>query len=164
MKATLIDAVLDWQRQRVDFEPDGSLRDIYIQGATVEDWRTVVTLILEGGYRARLQCGGVAMPMPSAFETLFGDPLTKDDCFYMSFTVGDVLLDCHFFDPTEIEFSFWPAEVTERSLHDLLAFMIDVGDAVGKPVIMTCENVPAFPIYTFDPGGPPSSRRLVWRG
>lgn len=124
----------------------------------------MVTLILEGGYRARLRCGGVAMPMPSACEALFGDPLTKDDCFSMSFTVGDLVLDCHFFDPAEIEFSFWPDEVTEGSLRDLLAFLIDVGDAAGKPAILTHENGPQAPIFRYDPGEPQQRRRLRWRG
>ncbi len=153
-----IDAALDWSRQKVDFEPDGSLRDIYIQDATVEDWRVVVVRILDSGYRAELQLHGAAVPMPTEFEAVFGGEFDENDRYFMSFTVGDIALDCHFFTLTEIEFSFAPNDVTKTSLRHLLAFMIDLGEATKKPVIMTPENYPQSPIYRYDN----SDHRLTW--
>jgi len=44
VKQRLIQSVLDWSSQKADFEPDGSLRDIYIQNATIEDWKLVVAV------------------------------------------------------------------------------------------------------------------------
>ncbi len=146
MNETLIGVVLNWSSQKADFERDGSLRDIYVQDATVEDWKLVVARILDGNYRARLQHGGAEVPLPTDFEAVFAE----NDRHFMSFTVGDIVLDCHFFTPTEIEFSFAPNDVTETSLRDLLAFMIDVGEAIRKPVIMTPENYPQSPIFRYD--------------
>jgi len=160
----LVDAAVDWHHQRVDFEPDGSLRDIYVQAVAVEDWQRVVAMIVAGGYRARLLCGSAEVPMPSAFEAVFDRKLDGVEVYSMSFSVGGVALDCHFFDSTEIEFSFWPDEVTEGSLRDLLAFLIDVGDAAGKPAILTHENGPQAPIFRYDPGASSQGGRLRWRG
>lgn len=154
MNTTLIDAVLDWPAQKADFERDGSLRDIYVQDATVRDWKLVVTRILDGTYNARLQRGGAEVPLPTVFEAVFDG----NDRHFMNFTVGDIVLDCHFFTPTEIEFSFAPDDVTETSVRHLLAFMIDVGEAIRKPVIMTPENWPQLPIFRYDS----NEHRLRW--
>ena len=158
MHDTLIGAALDWPRQKADFEPDGSLRDIYVQDASVEDWQAVVTRILGGNYRARLQRGGADVPIPTVFEAVFAGELDGGDRHFMSFTVGDIVLDCHFFSPNEIEFSFAPNDVTAASLRDLLALMIDIGETTKKSVIMTPENGPEFPIFSYDS----SEHRLRW--
>ncbi len=146
MSETLIGVAVDWPRQKADFERDGMLRDIYVQHATVEDWKRVVARILNGNHRARLQRVGAEVPMPSDFEALF----EGTDRHVLSFTVGDIVIDLYFFSPTEIEFAFAPEDVTETSLRDLLAFMIDVGEATKKPVIMTLENSPELPIFRYD--------------
>ncbi len=155
---TLIAAVLDWPSQKADFAADGSLRDIYVRDATVEDWKIIVTRILDGDYRAELQHGGSVIPMPLDFEAVFGGRLDGNERHFLSFSVGDVVLTCHFFAPTEIEFSFGPDAVTETSLRDLLAFMIDVGEATKKSVVMTPENIPESPIFRYDS----SEHQLRW--
>lgn len=147
MKETLILGALDWSTQKADFVADGSLRDIYIQNATIEDWKIVVAQILDGEHAARLD--RVAMTIPADFEALF-DGSEGDGAHLMSFTVGTVVLTCHFFTPTEIEFSFAPNDVTESALRNLLGFMIDVGDSTKKPVLMTPENCPESPIFRYD--------------
>ena len=148
MKERLIDAVLDWPSQARDFERDGSLRDFYVQEATVDDWRVVVAQVLDGDYCARLELDGVAVQMPDAFETVFGGE-DGSRRYFMTFTVGDVVVDCHFFIKTEIEFSFEPTSVTALSLRALLRFMIDVGEATRKSVIMSPENCPESPLFRY---------------
>ncbi len=150
----LIRAALNWSEQRADFVADGSLRDIYIQNTTLDDWKVVVANIQSGDYRARIQRGGIAATMPNSFESLF----EANDRPFMTFSVGGVGLDCHFFTPTEIEFSFGPEEVTEESLQGLLAFMIELGDVTTKPVIMTPENCPESPIFRYAP----NQHQLRW--
>jgi hypothetical protein len=150
VKDSLINAVVDWPNQRTDFEYDGSLRDIYIQNASLADWMVVVARIVAGDHHARFQRGGVTVPVPI---DLFGEPLDL-----MTFSVGNVVLDCHFFMPTEVEFSFGPASITQAEFRDLLGFMIDIGDATSKSVIMTPENMPQLPIVTYAA----TEGRLVW--
>lgn len=109
MKERLIQSALDWPSQKADFEPDGSLRDIYVQNATIDDWKRVVALIMDGSLGARLERGGASVAVPSRFERLFD----QNEGHLMSFTVGGALLTCQFFTPTEIEFSVDPNDVTE---------------------------------------------------
>ncbi len=89
--ADLIDEALDWPSQRAN---------IYIRDATVEDWRAVVARVLDGGYQARLCRDGADVPMPAHFEPVFGGD------HVMSLVVGDMVVSCYFFRPSEIELSF----------------------------------------------------------
>lgn len=157
-----VHAVVDWRRQKSDFEPDGSLRDIYVQGTTLEDWRVVFPLIVDGNFQARLERSGAVVAVPSAFESLFDG----NDRYLLTFSIGGVGLDCHFFGPEEIEFSFAPNSVTENALQGLLQFMVDIGDVTKKRVVMSPENGPAVPIFSYEPNEsdlrwiPPIDRRL----
>jgi hypothetical protein len=146
VREELIEAVMDWPRQKADFEPDcGTLIDMYVQNATVEDWRIVLQRIFELDPRARLDHGGVAAAVPANFNSIFEFPK-----YTLSFTIGGVALTCHFFTATEIEFSFRPEDVSQSALNQLLAFMLDVGDATKKSVIMTPENCLEVPLFRYD--------------
>ena len=147
-------AALDWKTQRRDFEPDGSLRDIYVRDTTVDDWKVVIALILDGNYQARLVRSGAVVPVPDDFDTLF----EADDRHLLSFSIAEVILDCHFFETAAIEFSFAPNDVTEARLQSLLAFMVDIGEAMRKPVNMTPENCPDETIFRYEP----DERQLSW--
>jgi hypothetical protein len=150
MKEQLIRGAMNWPKQKQDFVHDGTLRDIYVQHTTTGDWRVVVAMIFGGDYRARLDRAGVAVTMPTNVESLFAET-EESELHHLDFEVGGVALQCHFFMPDEIELSFWPEAVTEAALHDLLAFMIDIGDATKKAVIMTPENWRQSPIFKYDP-------------
>jgi hypothetical protein len=147
----VVRAVLDWPRQKADFEADGSLRDIYVEGATLADWRLFVDLALARPGARLTRAGGIA-PMPAEAESLFGN------AYAMSFEVSSVVLDCYFFTLTEIEVSFGPEAVTEHALRELLAFMVELGHATNKLVIMTPENWRQSPIFTYSA----AEQRLAW--
>ena len=154
MKETLIRDALDWSTQKSEFETDETLRDIYVRDTTVDDWRIVLRRILDGAYHAGLERAGVAVPLPENIESLF----EEDHRHLLQVSINRVALSCHFFTPTEIEFSFSPEGITEAALKDLLAFMIDIGDAAKKPVMMTPENCPESPIFTYEP----NQNQLRW--
>lgn len=94
----------------------------------------------------RFQRGGLDVAIPSNIDSAFD----AEDRPLMHFTVSGVVLQCHFFTAAVIEFSFDPEQVTEETLRDLLAFMVDLGDATSKAVIMTPENCPESPIFRYD--------------
>jgi hypothetical protein len=142
----LIQAALNWAAQKADFAPDGSLRDICVENASLEDWKLVVAQIFDRDYGARLERRGVVVAVPEDFDSLFDLNLGHR----LSFTVGGVSFFCHFFAPTEIELSFAPEQVSKTALRDLLAFMIDLGDATKKLVVMTPENCREGPIFRYD--------------
>src|SRR5688500_4385275 len=41
---------IDWERQRQAFDPDGSLRDLYVLDTTIDDWRAVIEHLESGPY------------------------------------------------------------------------------------------------------------------
>jgi hypothetical protein len=146
--------VLDWKIQSGDFERDGSLRDIYVQSTTLDDWKALLGLLPKRNYPARLLRSGVAVAVPADVRSLFDGA----DRPLLTFLIANIELDCHFFTPGEIELSFAPDGMTEATLRALLAFMIDIGEATGKAVLMTPENAPETPIFTYE------QRQLTWTG
>jgi hypothetical protein len=82
--------VLNWNLQKADFDPDGSLRDIYVLGTTIDDWKTVLALILRGPFEGKLLGDGVAQAVPSEIGSLFG---TTNNL--LLFSVHGLELACH---------------------------------------------------------------------
>src|SRR5262245_43215278 len=119
--------VLNWSVQKADFEPDGSLRDIYVLGTTIDDWKKVLTLIFKESFEAKLFHDEEAQSVPSEIESLFGTTSNV-----LRFSIHGVQLACHFFTVNEIEFDFVPNSLHEESLLHLLEFMVAVGSATAK--------------------------------
>jgi len=115
----------------------------------VADWKLAVAHILEGDYRARLECGGVAIP--SEMETAFaehprystvggvglehelqlvvdrrGDGATIAELGDHRAVLRAVLV-CHFLSLDEIELSFEPHQLSETGSGALLFLMYRAG-------------------------------------
>src|SRR5436305_1204563 len=118
--------VLNWSLQKTDFEPDGSLRDVYVLGTTIDDWKNAISFILRGPFEAKLLRDEVAQTVPAEIESLFGTTSNL-----LRFAVHGVELACHFFTVEEIEFDFVPNALTEESLFHVLEFMVSIGDATA---------------------------------
>ncbi len=138
--------VLRWNTQREDFEADGSLRDISVLDTTVNDWRMVLTRLLEPPYRARLERAGATIAVPVDVAPLFA---TGE--FTLRVTAGTVELVGHFFSTTEIELDFVRNDLTEAKLETLLELMVALGTATQKRVVMTPEGQIERPTFSFDP-------------
>jgi hypothetical protein len=144
-------AVLRWPTSKVDFEADGSLRDIYVLDTTLDDWSKVLAFVAAKPFDASLTCEGHQVELPWEPRRLF-PTIERALRHLLSLRVGDVELCCHFFIEEEIEFDFWPNGMTEDKLGALLSFMCDLGALTGKTVILTPENYQARPIFRYDPG------------
>jgi hypothetical protein len=151
-----IDGCIDWSLQAEDFAWDGSLRDIYVQETSLEDWQRVLRLIQQGPYAAEFFAEDSPQPFPDDVHVLFRDPSTRPGRLW--FSVGGVHLACHFFRPEEIEFDLDPREVTEATLPGLLRFMADLGDATGHTVVLTPENCREAPVFRYDA----ALRQMAW--
>jgi hypothetical protein len=143
----------NWPVQKQDFEPDGSLRDIYVVGTTADDWNKFVRHIASGPYRAKFTMNGAPRPIPPIVDELFGTAQGL-----LTFWVGTVALACHFFAVEEIELDFIPNGVGERELRLLLTFIADIGDLTGKVVVLTPENCREEPIFRYSP----STAKVEW--
>jgi hypothetical protein len=154
MADDLVASVLDWTQQARDFRHDGTLRDIMITDTTVEDWRRVLDLILGFDAAAKYDRGGEVQALPRDVARIFTDEIRS----YFSFTILDVAMDCHFFTPDEIEFSFQPREIAEPSLAKMLQFLVELGDLTQKTAIIAYENLYEVPIFRYIR----NPRRLEW--
>ena len=122
---------------------DGGLRDIYVLGTSLEDWRRFVALAVSYPY----EYDGEPGSLPDV-ESVLRD----DQSHLLSIGVGNVRLNCHFFIDSEIEIDIDPAEIESAANHDaVLNFLERLGRTLGKPVIITPENEIQTPIVSFDP-------------
>ena len=158
---------IEWDAVAHEFEWDGSLRDIYVRGATVADWQTVLDTVRVRYSPLTFVAGGTPAVLPARAADVF--PLWSGDAPpVLGFSVGGVQLVCHFFTTDEIEFDLDPREVTgPERLGSVLAFLGDLARLTGKGAVLTPENVADEPIFRADPATgsvkyvPPPSRPAV---
>jgi hypothetical protein len=61
-------------------------------------------------------------------------------------------MDCHFFTPDEIEFSFYTREVVGQPQFEAVCeFMRLVGRTLAKPVVVSYESAPSYAFLRYDP-------------
>jgi hypothetical protein len=140
---------LNWDRIKHDFSCDGSLRDIYVTPANIDDWRSFYCLLLRHS-EGEFLINGSRTAAPKTVDEVFSSrsfngPLIK-------VRVGHAWLITHFFSRGEIEMSFNPNDVaSESDFAALLQFIRSVGDTLLKPVLITPENLPEHPIVSYSP-------------
>jgi hypothetical protein len=147
-------SMIPWDKCKDDFRPDGSLRDIYIAPAALDDWLLVYP-ILRDYPGAEYSMDGVVQASP---DTQVGNPMLR-------LNLGHILIVFHFFSEYEIECDFVPKEITSQAdLDALLAFVRKLGDVTHKRVRITPENLPTQPAITYDPEDRSFSSHRVQEG
>jgi hypothetical protein len=131
---------MDWQRIAGDFEPDGSLRDIYVFDTALSDWQRVLDALRTWEPSPNLTTGGRPAALPDDVADIFAQSRQQRTC--LAVIVSGVLINCYFFHQHEIEFDLDPREVAgPEQLAGLRLFMSLLGQAARKPVVMTIENM-----------------------
>jgi hypothetical protein len=145
--ASLPVTMISWDTCKDDFRWDGSLRDIYIRPASLDDWRTIYPF-LRSQSEIEYSTESGASVVPEVIEASFFENSRPT----LRFRVGGILVVFHFFTPDEIECDIDPREVTCQSdLDSLLAFLRQLGELTRKRAVMTPENLPDEPIISYDP-------------
>jgi hypothetical protein len=138
-----------WAFCKRNFEPDGALRDIYVHGTTIADWRSLFD-VLHDQFSLRYSVDGEAFPFPMVVDEVFAIRETANPL--LTFDIGGVVVACHFFVDSEIEFDISPREITSQAkLDDLLGFVQLVGKTLGKTVSLCYENDDQHPFITYEP-------------
>ena len=130
------------------FEPDGSLRDIYIQDVSLSDWDELIDFLNKN------------------FNLTFGDKNKIDKDYVLKYlqqtnrqnacqplfiNLEHIKVHCYFFHPEEIEFDIDPKEINSITDFELIeTFMVSISKALGLQVTMTEENSPKFPLFKVD--------------
>ncbi len=137
-----------WDQVRSDLVWDGSWRDIYIKGTTLEDWNQLLSVV-RGTTQYQYWVDGELTPLPTVATNIFS---TQRHVKLLSIWVGGVQLNCHFFAEGEIELDLDPRQVTsEESFDALRQFMEQLAIALQRSILLTPENLGEHPIAKYEP-------------
>jgi hypothetical protein len=143
---------MKWPQIAPDFKPDGSLRDINVVATSLSDWQNVLDSVRGFEPSPTYSVNGVPTELPSRVEEAFKSRSVASP--RLSLSLGTITLNCHFFQESDIEFDFDPAEVHGQDQLDALAsFMRRLGKVTGKVVVLTPENAMEIPILRYSPDG-----------
>lgn len=140
----------DWKNIRGYFYPDGSLRDIYVLGTSINDWEALIDFLNEN-YKITYTNGYSVEP---AIDKYYALRQLKGNLPNNIYKMARIWLDehlelsIHFFITEVIEFDVDPKEV--KSLDDFIKieeFMINVSKLLKTEVLMTGEDEADSPFF-----------------
>jgi len=139
-----------WKQAKQDFEPDGALRDIYVQRTNLGDWEELLVFLKENSPELKFWIGQQLNPIPASAAAIFERNLIERSLLQVDWS--GVHLNCHFFSEVEIEFDFDPREIaTAQTFEQLITFIKQLGQALRREVIVTYENLKEATFLRFDP-------------
>lgn len=123
------------------YHEDGSLRDIYIRNVTLDDWRRWIDYInsnhqVEFKIGSTLQGNRIDLDLVTAY---WKD--AEQEGLSASINLGDIIVNCFFFDKYEIENDITPKEIKLLEDHEkLLEYLKSISILLGMRVELTEEN------------------------
>ncbi|MGW8570608.1 hypothetical protein [Streptomyces niveus] len=145
-------ADLLWDDVSCFFDPDlmGSLPDVRVPGASVEDWQSVLDLVVERGWKCQYSEGEAVLPMPRA-EVVLARPADAECPNLRVWPVAGVLAIFRFYADDEIDFDVNLRELQGQERLDVFCgFLREIGRHLGKPVLTDPESDPGHPVLGFD--------------
>lgn len=145
-------ADLGWDDVSCFFDPDlmGSLPDLRVPDASVEDWQAVIDLVEARGWRCQYSEGETVLPVPRA-ETVLARPADAECPNLRVWPTADVLAIFRFYDADEIDFDVDLRELQGQERLDVFCdFLREIGRCLGKPVLMDPEGAYGHPVLGFD--------------
>lgn len=132
----------EWEAAKWIFEPEGALRDVYIDDIGLPEWFTVIDF-LNQSYPLRFIVDEVEKKLIDVdyVRRYLEQENLEMSCPSASIKVGNLHINCHFFDTDEIEFDIDPNEVKcVEDYKDLKRFLWEMSLLTGKSLILTFEN------------------------
>ncbi|MEB8339543.1 hypothetical protein [Streptomyces endophyticus] len=145
-------ADLLWDDVSCFFDPDlmGSLPDVRVPGASVEDWQSVLDLAVERGWKCQYSEGETVFSVPRA-EAVLARPADAECPNLRVWPVAGVLAIFRFYADDEIDFDVNLRELQGQERLDVFCgFLRDIGRHLGKPVLMDPESDSGHPVLGFD--------------
>ncbi len=154
--ALSLSSTMDRSQIAPDFTPDGSLRDIYILGTSIDDW-ALVWNVLTASDRLAFDVDGIASTPPADVREAFA--LHASHSVTACYRLGKQRLNCHFFVEEEVEFDLDPRDVDGPVEAERLGqFLVVLGRTTSKEVRLTAENEPEAVIARYSP----TSDSVIW--
>ncbi|MFJ4717414.1 hypothetical protein [Streptomyces sp. NPDC088785] len=145
-------ADLLWEDVKCLFDPDvmGSLPDLRVPEASVEDWQRVLDLVVEKGWRCRYFEGDTALAVPRA-EAVLGRPADAECPDLRVWPSPEILAIFRFHAADEVDFDVDLRELQGQHRLDVFCgFLREIGRRLGKPVLMDPEGDDGRPVLGFD--------------
>lgn len=128
----------------------GSLPDVRVPGASVEDWQAVLDLISASGWKCQYSEGEVVMPVPRA-ETVLSRSADAECPNLRVWPAAEVLAIFRFHAAEEIDFDVDLRELQGQQRLDVFCgFLRAIGRRLAKPVLMDPEGDCGHPVLGFD--------------
>ena len=137
-----------WNDIQWIFEPDGSLRDIYVQDISLREWEKLIDHLnanfnLTYSDQDRIDKKYVL----EYLQDTSGEMESKS----LTIHLGQIKVNCYFFLSEQIEFDIDPKEVNSiNDFEQIEKFMISISDILQEQVTLTEENSPEFPLFKVD--------------
>lgn len=144
----------NWEEIKWIFEPDGALRDIYIDKVNIEDWKTIIDF-LNDNYSIKFGPTGKnkiinKIDKEYVSELLIGEN-SEMECRTASIIIDQIIINTHFFWNEQIEFDVEPHEIKSYlDYNKVIDFMSKISSLINKQVILTGENQIEFPLIKVD--------------
>jgi len=118
---------------------DGTLRDVYVDKTTLEDWNNFLAATKASSYTLTYFDGDKEVDLPEQAAAIFSD---KPDLKLLTIGTGKFIFNCHFFVSTQIEFDLNPVDfVASKDNKVIYDFMQFVALATKKTVRLTPEGM-----------------------
>jgi len=137
-----------WDDIKWIFEPDGSLRDIYIQDVVIRDWEKLIDFL---NITFDLKFGDNNKIDKEYVIRYLGDKTGKMECKSLSIDINGITIKCYFFLSDQIEFDIDPNEIKSLEHFEAIeSFMTSISKTLHNQVTLTDENTPKFPLIKID--------------
>lgn len=137
-----------WNDIKWIFEPDGSLRDIYVQDISLRDWEKLIDHL---NSNFNLTYSDTDKIDKEYVLEYLRDTSGEMESKSLTIHLGQIKVNCHFFLSEQIEFDIDPKEVKSLSdFEQIEKFMISISEIIQEQITLTGENSPEFPLFKVD--------------
>ncbi|WP_280863683.1 hypothetical protein [Streptomyces sp. SAI-144] len=128
----------------------GSLPEVRVPNASVEDWQEVLDLVAEEGWKCQYSEGETVLPMPRA-EAVLSRPADAECPHLRVWPTAAVLAIFRFRADDEVDFDVDLRELQGQDRLDVFCGSLrKIGRRLGKPVLMDPEGDYGCPALGFD--------------
>jgi len=140
----------NWNDINWIFEPDGSLRDIYVQDVTLSDWEILIDF-LNLNYDIKFGEDENKQIDKDYIVKYLKDEAGDIKNIVLKIDYNGINIHCYFFLQDQIEFDINPKEVkTIKDFESIERFMVSISKILKNQVTLTNENSPEFPLFKID--------------
>ena len=133
----------NWENIKWIFKSDWTLRDIYVQNTSKEDWTKLIDL-LNAEYEIKYFSKN-KIDKEKVYQ-YFADETGEVEFSTITIQVENIKINCHYFFVEQIEFDISPSQIkTDLDFKTISSFMRKISFVLEKQITLTGESEPKFP-------------------